>query len=326
MAPTDSTGTPSSGSGEGADNGADTGSGEDLEGTDQEVNWEEEGNQIVADQAGEDVPAKGDETPAPDKKQEELPQKKQDDKQAPAPGDKKQEPSDEEKRLAEEAKQKAAGEDDKSKQQTPAPEKKEAQETPEAKQAREQKQAEDAAKEHTKLVEYYKLPDDQAARLATEPEVVLPELAARLHVAVQNGVQAWAARVVPQIMLHAREHEKANEESKAAFYGRWPELQGKEEQVLQVGAMFRQMNPKATPEEALEKVGQLVCAALGITPSAKPNGQGQPHQQQQPRTVVQQRPPVRPAGASSSQAGNAPVGDNPWEQEAATMVDEDRQS
>lgn len=191
------------------------------------------------------------------------------------------------------------------------------QETPEQKAERERLNAEAAAKVRQKLVDSYKLPEELAARFATEPEAVLPELAATLHQAVLGEMQQWATQFVPAFFQSYQRAQRANEEAQTQFYGKWPQLKGKENQVLQVGSMYRQMNPKATPEEALQKVGELACAALGIPITAAAPGAGTPQQR-----VVQQQP-VRPAGVGGSQAGNTPQSDNIFATMAEDMLHDD---
>lgn len=195
------------------------------------------------------------------------------------------------------------------------------QETPEEKAAREQQEQQAAQKYTEELEKYYALPEDLAARLATEPEKVLPTLAARVHQAVERGMRQYMAQAVPQFLQQYQAVTEANTKAKEAFYGRWPSLKNYEKQVQEVGAMFRQMNPKATPEDAIERIGATVCAAMGITPDAKPGGA--PNLPARPTSSA--RPaPARPAGVGSSQAGAQPATENEWSQMAEQLLDEDR--
>lgn len=198
----------------------------------------------------------------------------------------------------------------------------EVQETAEQKAAREAKEAEQRQKYEQELEDYYKLPDDLAARLATEPETVLPKLAAKVHQAVMVGVQNQVTQMIPEMFQRMQQVQKANQSAMDAFYGRWPGLRKHEKQVLEVGKMYRQMNPKATPQESVERIGMLVAAAMGFDPATlgKPQGNGQ-----QPAARRRPGAPARPAGVGGSQAGNAPAPENPWAAEADAMLEDDRE-
>lgn len=206
---------------------------------------------------------------------------------------------------------------------TPAPspveQPQKAAETPEEKVSREKTEEETVKKRHDDLVKYYQIPEEYAARLATEPEVVLPEMVAKAHLAIERSLQDWTSKFIPSYLHFTKQAETANLEAQSAFETRWPQLKGKSKEVLEVGRMWRQMNPKATPAEALEAVGKMTCAALGLPVTAA----GAPAP-----TVVTKKvptPPVRPAGVGGSQAGDTPPGDNLWENEAEEILKEDRQ-
>lgn len=192
-------------------------------------------------------------------------------------------------------------------------------ETPEAKKAREQREAEEAAAFTRSLEEYYSIPEELAARLPTEPEKVLPVLAAKVHQAVLNGVQAWITQQLPAFLHSHEQVRQSNEATKNAFYERWPQLKTYEKQVLQVGRMYREMNPTATPEAIREKVGSIVCAALNVPVTAAPGGNGS-----QPPAPRQPINSPRPAGAGSSAAGAEPPADNIFTSLAESMLREDQ--
>jgi hypothetical protein len=114
------------------------------------------------------------------------------------------------------------------------------------------------------LEKSYALPAEQATQLLTEPEVVLPKLAAQVHQAVAEQVLAQIQHMLPQAVTQISAAQVRESEAKQAFYGRWPELQGYEQQVLAAGAMFRQINPAAPKEQAIEAIGTLAMQALGL--------------------------------------------------------------
>lgn len=139
------------------------------------------------------------------------------------------------------------------------------------------------------LEQYYAMNEEDALALATEPEKVLPKLAARLHMQVMQNVQQQLAQTVPNVLKNVQESTARESQAKEQFFGKWPELRGNEAQVLQAGLMYRQMNPTASPQEAIEGIGRIVMAATGkqrvgqVTP---PTGGGKPGAPFKPATGV----------------------------------------
>jgi hypothetical protein len=193
--------------------------------------------------------------------------------------------------------------------------------TPEEEAAERQAAEELLAQRTAELETFYRLPEDLAGQMQTEPEVVLPKLAAKLHMAVREAVMQDVRRDMPGLFHGIQEIQRRESASKEAFYAANPDLKGYEQQVLQVGMFFRQSNPNATPEEAIERVGNMTRMALGLPPkgsAATPPAT--------PPAAPQTRPaPFRPAapGAAGPAAAPAPSG-NPWEGLAEEFLEEDR--
>lgn len=274
---------------------------------DGEQDWDALGKDDDEAPQSDDAQTTGDDTPSPSSA-------KSDEKTSPKPGDQPQ---------ADQPGQtgKQDQSDDKS-DEVPAQPQPQPQETPEQKAERERLAKEAEEKSFADLKKYYELPADMAERLSTEPELVLPEMAARVHQAVFKGIQQYMTQVVPLFLQQHAQVQEANQKSKEAFFGRWPSLKGHDARVLEVGRMYAQMNPKATPAERLETVGQIACAALGITPDPAPSGKGDP----QPKPGVKKPAaagfrPTNPAGSSSAAL---PPSDNPYEAMAEEFLDEDR--
>jgi len=146
------------------------------------------------------------------------------------------------------------------------------------------------AKQQDALEQYYAIDEESALALATEPEKVLPKLAAQLHMSVLQQVQANLVNQIPQLLNGVQDRNVRETKAKDEFFTAWPELKGKEQEVLQMGVMFRQLNPKATPAEAVARIGEMTMNALGLRRAAPP---------------AQNTPPVapapfRPAGGPSS--------------------------
>lgn len=142
-----------------------------------------------------------------------------------------------------------------------------------------------------RLSQAYALPADQATALLTEPETVLPKLAAKLHQDIMTNVLAVMQAHLPQAVETVTAQRIRESEAKQEFYSAWPELKGYEKQVLAAGAMFRQINPTAPKEQAVQAIGQLAMQALGLTRAVAPTAP--------PPAPVPQAVPFTPAGGRS---------------------------
>lgn len=116
----------------------------------------------------------------------------------------------------------------------------------------------------------YSFDDQTALRLQTEPEKVLPALAAQLHLDVMRNVMAQVQTMVPQMVQQVNTSSAREAKAQDMFYGAFPELRAHEAQVLQMGEVYRRMNPTASADEAVQGIGNLTMAALGMvrTPAA----------------------------------------------------------
>lgn len=146
------------------------------------------------------------------------------------------------------------------------------------------------AKQQQELENFYAIDEESALALATEPEKVLPKLAAQLHMSVMQQVQAQIVQQMPQLLTGVQDRNVRETKAKDEFFSAWPELKGKEQEVLQMGVMFRQLNPKATPQEAVARIGEMTMNALGLKRAASP-AQNTP-----PAAPA----PFRPAGGPSA--------------------------
>lgn len=146
----------------------------------------------------------------------------------------------------------------------------------------------------------YAFDEETAARLQTEPELVLPKLAAELELnAVQRAMEA-VQHMLPQFLKPVLQSQDVEKRADDFFFGKNPDLKKYRKQVLEAGVMFRKLNPKATPEEAAEQIGNIVrttlkikAPAAGTAPAAKP-AKAAPH---------------KPAGAGSAPAPKPAKGD-----------------
>lgn len=168
----------------------------------------------------------------------------------------------------------------------------------------EQVQAAEAAYA-AQLANLYQFDEETALKLQTEPEKVLPALAAKLHLDVMKTVMAQMRGMLPEMLQTQTKAVERENQAKTQFFTAWPELRGYEQQVLQVGRMYRQLNPNAPADEAVRRIGEVAMATLGL--------QRQQQQQQAPAQQQAFRPSV--PGRVNPPSGPA----NPW----AELIDDD---
>jgi hypothetical protein len=156
------------------------------------------------------------------------------------------------------------------------------------------------------LAARYTFSEDEAVALQTEPEKVLPKLAAKLQMDVMDMVLRQVAQQVPLYVQEFSQHSQRETQAQTEFFSTWPELRGYDAQILQMGAAFRQLNPKASAKEAIDRIGKMTMDALGLTKAAPQGG-----------------PPVAPQAAfrpaTPGGTGAAPVAKSKWE----ALMDDD---
>ena len=116
----------------------------------------------------------------------------------------------------------------------------------------------------TQIAARYAISEEDALLLQTEPEKVLPQMAARIYADVMQDVTQQVMGIMPQVIQGYTQSTARETQAQSEFFGAWPELKGHDQQVLQMGAMFRQLNPNAPPQEAIAKIGEMTMAALGL--------------------------------------------------------------
>lgn len=168
----------------------------------------------------------------------------------------------------------------------------------------------------SQLEQVYALDQEAADAMLTDPETVLPKLAAKVHMEVmENSMRAMQA-MVPVMLQQVQYHTEREGKAKNLFTSVNPDLADPqfEPAIMELGAVYRNVNKTAPPEVAAAAIGNLVRAALGI---AAP-GAVAPQPQQQVQPQVAPFTPARGAGG-----GNAPVrSSNPFEALAQEMENE----
>lgn len=170
--------------------------------------------------------------------------------------------------------------------------------TPEEQAARDKQFKEDfekwRASEVERLEKDYAFDEETARRLQTEPELVLPRLAAEMEVRItQRALEAFQ-RMIPQVVPQVMQGQQTEKAASDFFYDKNPDLKKYHKEVLKAGKMYRELNPKATPEEAAEQIGNIVRTSLKLKPvAAAAPAAGKP---------AVKAAPHKPAGAGSAPA------------------------
>lgn len=184
--------------------------------------------------------------------------------------------------------------------------------------ASEEQYSEWRANRLTQLEQTYALNEADATAMLTEPELVLPKLAAQVHMQVlENSMRAMQA-MVPVMMRQVQQNTEVEGRAKNLFTSINPDLADPnlEPTILELGSVYRKVNKTAPPEEAARAIGNLVRAALGIAAPAGGGSAAVP-----PTPTVQAVAPFTPARGAGG--GNSPVQpSNPYELMALEMLND----
>lgn len=150
-----------------------------------------------------------------------------------------------------------------------------------------------------RLEKAYAMDEEMAQAFQTEPELVLPKMAAKMHMDITRDVMAGVQAIFPQLLQQINSQQSLESQSRNEFFSVNSDLNKPEyeDAIQKVGQMFRQVNPKASKAEAIERIGVLTRSALGLPPL-----QTTPAEQQkaQPKPLAAVRPftPARGGGAA----------------------------
>lgn len=117
----------------------------------------------------------------------------------------------------------------------------------------------------------YSITDEDASKLLTEPETVLPRMAARMHMEVMESTVRVMQTMLPRLMQSVQQTEQREVSAKSFFQTTNPDLADAqlEPAIMEMGQVYRRLNPTASPEQAAVAIGNLVRASLGIASPAQ---------------------------------------------------------
>lgn len=145
------------------------------------------------------------------------------------------------------------------------------------------------------LTQSYQLTPEEAQMMQTQPELVLPKMAADLHVRVLDAVAAQLPQRVYGMVNQIIESQRVEKAAEDEFFKGFEDLREHRAAVLQVGKLYRAANPTASKETAIQVIGNFVRTSLGLpTPNSQPS----------PQPVQQANPfiPAQNAGGGSMPA------------------------
>lgn len=170
-----------------------------------------------------------------------------------------------------------------------------------------------------RLQTFYALNDEDARMAITQPEAVLPKLAANLHLNVVDSVVNTIISRIPDIVRATQQREIASSRNEDEFYKAWPDLSKPEykETVYRAVASYRQLNPQAPMDEVVRAAGLQATIHLRLPI---------PRHLLEPSVVTPVQTTHTPAMGNSSAGvmnrNNSPT--NPFEVLSTEFLDEDR--
>lgn len=118
----------------------------------------------------------------------------------------------------------------------------------------------------TQLQTDYAISDEDAQMMLTEPEKVLPKIAAQLHVNVVDTVIAAVMNNLPRAINAIQAQAQVSSESENEFFKAWPQLKKAEYQatVYDAVAAYRALRPQAPRDEVMRAAGLQAMIALRL--------------------------------------------------------------
>jgi hypothetical protein len=116
------------------------------------------------------------------------------------------------------------------------------------------------------------LSDDDVASLQTEPEKVLPRLAAQIRMDTMKATISAMGHLLPQLMNSHQQANSLETQAQNAFFGANEDLRDVPmDKIIQAGRAYRQMNPEVKdPNEVIQGVGDMVRSVLKRQKAATP--------------------------------------------------------
>lgn len=125
------------------------------------------------------------------------------------------------------------------------------------------------------LEKVYAVSEEEALAFQTEPELVLPKMAANMHMQITKDVLAGIQSIMPQLIQRVQHTAITENTARDMFYDMNPDLAKPEleDAIFQCGKLFRQVNPDASADVAAKRIGDMVRQAMGMQAPSTANEQ-----------------------------------------------------
>lgn len=153
--------------------------------------------------------------------------------------------------------------------------------------------------------EMFSLTPAELEALDTDARSVIPALMAKTYtrglLATTNFIKQFVPEMIAQEYSRLNAATKRSSEAEDAFYKAWPALNPKDhgDAMKQWAQLYRQQNPKATRQQAIDFVGRALMTQFGVTAAPA---------QTPPKAV-----PFQPARPGGHVPNPPPPKTNPWD-------------
>lgn len=151
---------------------------------------------------------------------------------------------------------------------------------------------------------HYTLSEEDKLALQTEPENVLPKIAANVAVDVFEAASRIILGQIPQMIEQHLVTQRAATEARESFFRDFPALNKPEyfPTLRQVTQMYRQMNPQVPYADAIKVIGKHAMLMLGLSAEGTSPVNTPPPPPSRPATPLM--PGSAPAAPAPVAAGN----------------------
>jgi hypothetical protein len=122
------------------------------------------------------------------------------------------------------------------------------------------------ANEFSRLQQQYALSEEEQRLALTQPEAILPKMAASLHLNVLESVVNTIMSRVPEVVRMVTKTESEGQQNENEFYTTWPMLKDPKykQTVYNAVAAYRQINRNATKDEVIRAAGLQALISLRL--------------------------------------------------------------
>lgn len=124
------------------------------------------------------------------------------------------------------------------------------------------------------LTSRFTIREEDIELLQTQPEAVLPRLAANVLYQAIESAHRQIMEYAPAVIDRHIAITNAQRDAETAFYEKWPGLKGlepgKHQELRKIIQTYVQVNPQATQEQRISAIGAMAHQVLGIPLPASP--------------------------------------------------------